>query len=431
MFDSLASSAAFFLKAALKKCFPHASHFAITHSGGEFGATFTDAAPFQEAYLELLAQTMRTLMQEEVTTKEMLASNAKQYLRHLGQEEEANALEGSGGLVLLAELQGRADRVEAPVEPVSHFALYSFLQKSKTVQITGIACATSKELKSFQKLYKEYPKYTHTVLAKDMELYEEGFWHPRGVALKRAIGEELEKFLVKEKFERVEVNDPEAYRALTGRKKFFQKGDQCFTFEPGALDLVQKWLQKCDLKHRWVFYPGRDKKKNTEITQALQTPQIVPSKGPRAHLQVLFLDGLGREVEGPCLTFYPDYTEFSLVGNLVCFIQILLEQTRGNLPFFLEPEQLRIFLLDDLGLNPLMEILNRYKIRFLIDRSEALLKEKMHRALRLKIPYVMVVGKREIESKEVVIRPRGSDLQERMNYEQLNHFLAELNIASE
>lgn len=81
--------------------------------------------------------------------------------------------------------------------------------------------------------------------------------------------------------------------------------------------------------------------------------------------------------------------------------------------------------MEGVDVQPLIKIFERQNIRFSIDMEPVLLKEKMHRALRVKVPYVMVFGKREESAKQMNIRTCGSKEDRRMNLEELEQFLAE------
>ncbi len=98
----------------------------------------------------------------------------------------------------------------------------------------------------------------------------------------------------------------------------------------------------------------------------------------------------------------------ALLGSIERFMGILLEHTAGALPFFLAPEQVRIVTVTDKQLPYAREVLaalRREGIRAALDERSDKLGYKIREAELQKVPYVLVLGDKEVESRTVAARP--------------------------
>jgi threonyl-tRNA synthetase len=99
----------------------------------------------------------------------------------------------------------------------------------------------------------------------------------------------------------------------------------------------------------------------------------------------------------------------TILGSLERFIGILLEHTNGALPFWLSPIQIMVLPIASRHLAYAKEIGERIKdkgFRVEIDERNETLEKKIRNAEILKIPYVLVVGDREVKAKKVALRSR-------------------------
>lgn len=97
-------------------------------------------------------------------------------------------------------------------------------------------------------------------------------------------------------------------------------------------------------------------------------------------------------------------------GSMERFIGVLIEHFAGNFPTWLAPEQVAILPISDKFLPYCSEVANKLKhneIRtFVDDRSEKIGK-KIRDAEIKKIPYMLIVGEKEVESQQVAVRRHG------------------------
>ncbi len=108
----------------------------------------------------------------------------------------------------------------------------------------------------------------------------------------------------------------------------------------------------------------------------------------------------------------------SLLGSWERFIALLLQKEQG-IPFELVEEQVRIFPLrpELLGYaDTVRERLERVDLRTQIDSQEMLLKQRIHEALKERVPYVIVVGPEEAASQ--TISWRSGDVEKRGTIEE-------------
>jgi threonyl-tRNA synthetase len=98
-------------------------------------------------------------------------------------------------------------------------------------------------------------------------------------------------------------------------------------------------------------------------------------------------------------------------GSFERFIAILIEHFAGAFPVWLAPEQVRVLPISDAqadGAREVMKELRAAGIRATIDDSNETLNYRIRHGEVQKVPYMAVVGGREIESKSVAVRVRGA-----------------------
>ena len=111
----------------------------------------------------------------------------------------------------------------------------------------------------------------------------------------------------------------------------------------------------------------------------------------------------------------------ALVGSIERFMSVLIEHTAGWFPFWMAPEQVRVLTLNDsvseyaekvkavLDETELNEPLEHRKIRYSVDERNESLGKKIREATKMKIPCILIVGPKDVESEEVSVRLRDSE----------------------
>ena len=99
----------------------------------------------------------------------------------------------------------------------------------------------------------------------------------------------------------------------------------------------------------------------------------------------------------------------AILGSSDRFISFLLEETKGNLPTWLAPTQVKVLPISDNHLeyaNSVKEQLQQAGVRVEVDSREEKIGYKIREAQVNKIPYMLVVGDKEKEANAVGVRSR-------------------------
>ena len=132
----------------------------------------------------------------------------------------------------------------------------------------------------------------------------------------------------------------------------------------------------------------------------LATNQVDFAVPPRFDLK--FTNREGQEEVPLCLHRAPLSTHERMVG-------FLLEHYAGNFPVWLAPEQVRVITINDTH-NPyaesLVEQLQAVGVRASADTDSARMNAKIRKAQLMKVPYMLVVGEREMANNAVALRRR-------------------------
>ncbi len=102
----------------------------------------------------------------------------------------------------------------------------------------------------------------------------------------------------------------------------------------------------------------------------------------------------------------------AIYGSLERFIGILLEHFAGALPLWLSPVQTAIIPIADrhvAAAQELATVLRAKGLRIEVDGSDNRMQNKIRLAQEQKIPYMVVLGDREIEAREATLRRRGAE----------------------
>lgn len=97
-------------------------------------------------------------------------------------------------------------------------------------------------------------------------------------------------------------------------------------------------------------------------------------------------------------------------GSMERFVAILLEHCAGKLPLWLAPEQVMIIPISEKFAdyaNKLVQELENYDIRALVDHRAEKAGRKIRDAEVGKYPYMLIVGEKEVESQTVSVRKQG------------------------
>jgi len=159
--------------------------------------------------------------------------------------------------------------------------------------------------------------------------------------------------------------------------------------------------------------------------------------GPK--IDFMAIDALGREwqVATPQLDFVqperfglkytdsdgkqktPVLVHFALMGSIERFLSVYIEHTAGVFPVWLAPVQVQVVPvstdkhLD--GACALGDELRAVGIRVEVDKADETVGKKIRKAAKMKVPYILVVGDKELGGDDLMIRIRGQEEQESMS----------------
>lgn len=408
-------------------------------------------------------------------------------------------------------------------------------------RISGIAFATSKDLRMFLQKQEEAAKYDHRKIGKEMDLFsfhEQGpgfpFFHPKGKQITNGLQAVMRKIWAKNNYQ--EVSTPamldEQLWTQSGHASYYRKNmyfcnidDRDFALKPmncpGALMLYNekpRSFRELPLKlaefghvHRHelsgvlhglfrvraftqddshifcmpeqlegeiiqivkiidqllslfqfneVSYAVSTKPDNAMgsdeswqlATQGLMNALKTMGKdfiiqegegafyGPK--IEVKIKDSMDRQWQ--CSTVQVDFTlpeNFNIsyvasggakqkpvmlhqanFGSLERFFGILLEHTKGHLPFWLAPVQIRVLPITDdqqSYAQTIVQKLEQHNLRVELDTSEQPLSGKIKDAQLQRIPWMLVLGQKELDNQTITLRHVTGKQEFGLTFEQL------------
>jgi threonyl-tRNA synthetase len=97
----------------------------------------------------------------------------------------------------------------------------------------------------------------------------------------------------------------------------------------------------------------------------------------------------------------------AIMGSIERFMGIIIEHFKGNLPFWIAPEQIRVLKITDQHVEYARTVLNTFKKAGLfatMDDSSDQISAQIRRAQLEKVPWMVVVGQKEVDAGTVTLR---------------------------
>jgi len=116
----------------------------------------------------------------------------------------------------------------------------------------------------------------------------------------------------------------------------------------------------------------------------------------------------------------------ALLGSLERFFAVLIENYAGLFPLWLSPVQVRILPISEKFIDYANEVkikLEKENFRVEIDDTSSTLQYKIREAIKQKVPYLVILGQKELQNKEVSVRQYGS---EKTNTYKIDEFIENL-----
>ena len=184
------------------------------------------------------------------------------------------------------------------------------------------------------------------------------------------------------------VGTPESWeKAESALKKALEKVKLAYVVNPGE----------------GVFYgPKIDIKIKDSLGRAWQCSTIQVDFNLPERFDITFIDISGQRRR-------PIMIHRALLGSLERFFGVLIEHYGGAFPVWLAPVQATVLTITDLQKEYGQKVYNRLKeksIRVKANFANEKIDKKIRNAQLQKIPYMLIIGKREVESETVAVRRR-------------------------
>lgn len=164
------------------------------------------------------------------------------------------------------------------------------------------------------------------------------------------------------------------------------------------------------------FYgPALDVKIFDAINREWQCPSIQLDMNLPFRFNMTYIGKDGKE-------HTPIMLHRAIFGSLERFCAILIEHYAGSFPVWLSPVQVKIISLSEEQVNYCLELkkgLLKKDIRVELDDSNETIGNKVRRATLEKVPYILVIGNKEITSGVFSVRERGVEKQRNLTEEEL------------
>jgi len=185
--------------------------------------------------------------------------------------------------------------------------------------------------------------------------------------------------------------------------------------DPKVWDKLEKWAVTIMERNNIPYYDGPGEaafygpKMDLMATDALgrewqlSTVQIDMVQPERFELEYTDVDGTRKR---------PVMIHRAILGSSERAMMVLLEHYSGAFPLWLSPIQLMLLPISETELRYTQEIaksLTSAGLRVEVDESNRTLGKKMVRARELKVPYMAILGKAELENKTVTIKSRAGE----------------------
>lgn len=202
------------------------------------------------------------------------------------------------------------------------------------------------------------------------------------------------------------LRDPENKKKYHGDEKMWTKAEKLMREAVSQLDIPMVE----EIGSAAFYGPKIDFVIHSKIGRefAISTNQIDLYMGERFGLK--YIDSSGKEQTPVIIHRAP-------LGSHERFIGFLIEHFGGNFPTWLSPLQVKVLPISDKHLTYAKEITNSLKdvgIRVELDEKAETLGAKIRNAQSQRVPYMLIVGDKEVESKTVSIRTRSGENKDSM-----------------
>lgn len=417
--------------------------------------------------LILIEEKMRQMSKkgEEFYIMEMMPQNAQDYFKSIERDDlQDRNLRSDEPLTRAVKIGEFLDlchfTLPKKTSEISHFKLLESLPIEGGLRIVGTAFFDKTDLKEFVKKWENISNYHYVRWIQELDLLEKiddrWIWCPRGEMLKETLINFWKRELLKQNFQFISTSSfdlDEMCKAhlKVGEERFIKTAEIAFMplkgegieglldLPCGVIDQAYIPFKKEELTSELISslqfilkilkmfsfdYEVVLRSKNAKpIYKALEESQIKVrhETGPGCAIDFYLIDIFGREWKGPCVTVHMDKRVIvqSIFSSLERFVALLLETCKGNLPLWSVPEHVRVMGFHKKEIEDVVSLLQKEGFRVGIDLGSDALSKKMHDSLLKRVPYSIVLGDRELESKTLSVRAYGAKASEPLKIETL------------
>ncbi len=108
----------------------------------------------------------------------------------------------------------------------------------------------------------------------------------------------------------------------------------------------------------------------------------------------------------------------AIMGSIERFLSIFIEHHAGNFPVWTAPVQVQFVPVSEKHVEGAKQMMREFKevgIRVDLDSADETVGNKVRKAVGQKVPYILVVGDKELAGEDLMIRVRGKEDQEKMS----------------
>ena len=195
-----------------------------------------------------------------------------------------------------------------------------------------------------------------------------------------------------------------------------------------SIKALKNSLEKLNIKYQvdpagGVFYgPKIDIKIKDNIGRAWQCTTIQVDFNLPEKFEMTYIDNEGKKEQ-------PIMIHRALLGSLERFMGVLIEHYAGAFPVWLSPVQVYITPVGkthQLTTKKIAQEFKEYNIRTEFDFSNETISYKIRKAEKQKIPYILVIGDKEMNGKYLNIRARGNKIEKQTKKQFIEKILKEI-----
>lgn len=424
----------------------------------------------------------------EIRSLSMMRENAHQLLLHHGQPILADkALEEELNIISICQIGSfHGLSTESHVTTTKEIGFIKILEtqelEDQIVRFIGTAFRDTYQLKQFAKAYEKLKKFDHRQLGQDLKFFtlidENYFWLPKGEWLRKfleAIWEKecqkLSMQLISTPFEEprlaqhiqlfntqniksdslpIRYGEVATIQADLKEQEFWglfrsslYQSDLVTTFCNEnqvaqeiiySLQFIEQIVKIIGFEAQWYLISSVGKKKNQleEALSSLGITYLAVNGEGNPRIEVKWVDALGREWNGPsieivALKAFVEVIATTVFGSIERIVGLMIEHWKGDLPLRIAPEQVRVLQVGTSSAEYAQQVYKKCRergFRASLDGTEEKLAQKIHRAEKEHVPYLVIVGDKEASHNKVTVRQfQGKDQTNLLN---LNDFFEEV-----